>query len=155
MQMSMFSSEEHPVNPSRSQDYDLGWMTHGGTSRSSILQSLTAIAPNGSFGRMFRGYCRPGKDGILEPSSGVWANSGMGSPTECLMLNTSEQTDSRTPWRSAEGGCLLSDILETGSLPPHLYLSQDACQKIILRAEQHGLIIPEHALEALVQQSTR
>jgi len=154
MQMSMFLSEERPASPSRSLDYDPGWTIQEATSRSSILQSLTAIAPNGSFGRMFRGYCRPGKDGILEPSSGVWANSGMGSPTECLMLNTSEQTDSRTPWRNADGGCSLSDILETGDLPRHLYLSQDACQKIILRAEQHGLVIPEHILQALTRQST-
>ncbi len=155
MQMLIFSLAELPASPSRSRASGLDLLTREATSASPILQSLTAIAPNGFSGRTSLASCPQGTDGILEPSSERWGNSGMGSPTECWTLSTCEWTGLNELSLSDEGVCSLSDVLEAGDVPPHLYLSQDACQKIILRAEQHGLIIPEHALEALVQQSTR
>jgi len=153
MQLSIFSSEERPVNHSASRGSGLDWMIRGGTSASLILQSLTAIAPNGSFGRMFRGYCRPGKDGILEPSSGVWANSGMGSPTECLMLNTFEWTGLSELSHSDAGVCSLSDILETGDALHRYFLSKKACCQILLRAEQQNKELPPEVKAVLGNQS--
>jgi hypothetical protein len=71
----------------------------------------------------------------LVPSSGDWGNSGMGSPTECLTLNTSA-------WPSDAAVCSLSDILETGALPQRFYLSPRACEGILRRAAKRGKELP-------------
>lgn len=116
MEQLIFWSEEHRVNPSVLPDSVKGWMTHGGISCSSILESLKSTSPAGSFGKMSPAFCRPTEDGILEPSSGRWGNSGMGSHTECLTLSISEFP------RGAEESSL-SDILETGYLPRRFFSS--------------------------------
>ena len=97
MQMSMFSSEERHVSRSASRDCARDWLTHAETSCSPIWPSLAAIAPAGSLGRMSPASCPVTRGDILEPSSMRWANSGMGSPTECWTLNMCEHADSRTP----------------------------------------------------------
>ncbi len=51
MQISMFSSEEHPASPSASQDYEKDWMIRVATSCSPILPLLADIGPSGWFGR--------------------------------------------------------------------------------------------------------
>lgn len=87
--------------------------------------------------------------GILAPSSGRWANSGMGSATECWMLNTLESP------KDAEE-CLLSDTLEIGDLPHKYYLSPKACQGILRRAEKRQKKLPsalQHALEMILKQT--
>ncbi len=83
----------------------------------------------------------------LEPSSGQWGNSGMGTPTECWTLSTSE-------FPSDAAGCSLSDVLETGELPRKFYLSQKAAQGVLRRAEKRGWILPRplgQALEAVAR----
>jgi hypothetical protein len=84
---------------------------------------------------------------ILEVSSVRWANSGMGGPTGCLTLKTSESH------KDAEG-CLLSDILETGELPQKYYLSPTACAGILRRAEKRGKTLP-HLLQAALETTAR
>jgi hypothetical protein len=71
----------------------------------------------------------------------------MGGPTESWTLNTSE-------WPSAAVVCLLSDTLETGTVPPRFYLSARACQGILRRAEKRGKELPAQLKQALVAVGT-
>lgn len=144
MQLSMFSLEEPPVNPSALQDSEKDWMTRVVTSCSPILPLLTAIAPSGWYGRTSPAFCRVTEEGILEPFSGVWANSGMGSPTGFLTLNSLE-------YHSGAAVSSLSDILETGDVPQRYFLSATACRGILRRAEKRGKTLPEQLRNALFQ----
>ena len=139
-----FLLEEHPANHSPSRDFARDLMTREATSCSPILPSLNAISPDGWFGKTSPAYCHPTEDGILEPSSGRWGNSGLGGPIEPLTLNTSE-------WPKDAAVCSLSDTLETGDVPQRFFLSAKACQGILRRAEKRGKTLPEAlhlALEA-------
>lgn len=129
MQQSMFSSAEHPANPSQSQDFERDWLTHVATSCLPTVRLLAAIGPDGWFGRTSPASCRLTVDGTLEPSLGCWQNSGMGSPTEFLTLSTSE-------WPSAAAVCSLSQMLETGDVPQRFFLSAKACSGILRRSER-------------------
>jgi hypothetical protein len=149
MQQSMFSWEAPPASPSRSLDFAKAWLTQGGTSPSSILQSLTAIAPSGSFGRMSPASCHRTKDEILEPLSEGWSNSGIMRDGECLTLNTSEWTDLDGLSLKDEGVCSLSDILETGAVPQRYFLSAKACKGILRRAAKRGKELPPQLARAL------
>ena len=147
-----FLSEERPANRSASPGYERGWLIHAATSCSPILPCLTAIVPAGAFGRMSPASCHRTEDGILVPSSGGWANSGMGSPTECLTLSTSEHADTGQQFLSGGAVCSLSDILETGDVPQQYYLTAKACRGILRRAEKRGKSLPPqlaHALQAV------
>jgi hypothetical protein len=68
----------------------------------------------------------------------------MGSPTECLTLNTSE-------WPSDAVVCSLSDTLETGVVPQRFFLSAKACEGILRRAAKRNKKLPP-ALEAALRQ---
>ena len=145
MTQSTFLLEEPPAKASQSQAFEKDLVTHAETSCSPILPLLHSISPTGWFGRTSPASCLATEDGILEPSSGRWASSGMGSPTECLTLNTSESPKDA-------GVCSLSDTLETGNVPQRFFLSAKACQGILRRAEKRGKKLPEqlqHALEAV------
>jgi hypothetical protein len=131
MQQLMFSSAELPASRSQSLDSGEEWPTRAETWPLCILRWLTDTGPSGWFGRTSPASCQAAEDGTLVPSSGAWLNSGMGSPTECLTLSTSE-------WPSDAAVCSLSDILETGDLPQRFYLSQRACAGILRRAERRG-----------------
>lgn len=149
MTQSTFSWGEPPANHSASQDFEKDLMTQGEISCSPILPLLHNIAPAGWFGKTSPASCLRTEDGILEPSSGRWGKSGMGSPTECLTLNTSE-------WPSDAVVCSLSDTLETGDVPQQFFLSAKACQGILRRAEKRGKALPKPlrlALEAVAGQT--
>jgi len=148
MQLSMFSSEELPAKASASQGFEKALLTLEEISLSPILPSLHAIGPSGWFGRTSPASCPADEDGTLVPSSGVWANSGMGGPTECWMLSTSE-------WPSDGVACSLSDVLETGDVPRRFFLSSRACEGILRRAEKRGKDLPQSLLRALQEVSTR
>ncbi len=148
MQISMFSSEELPVSLSASQDCEKDWMTRVATSCSPTLRLLTAIAPSGWFGRTSPAFCRRTEDGTLVPSSEGWGNSGMGSPTEFLTLNTSE-------WPRDAAVCSLSQTLEVGSVPQRFFLSAKACAGILRRAEKRGKALPELLRQALMAATSR
>lgn len=76
-------------------------------------------------------------------SSGSWPNSGMGGPTGCLTLSTSE-----SPKDAA--GCSLSDVLETQPVPQKYFLSPKAATGILRRAERRGRKLPGALEEALM-----
>jgi Site-specific DNA methylase len=114
----------------------------------TLVQLLAAIGPSGWFGRTSPASCHLTADGILEPSSGCWQNSGMGSPTEFLTLSTSE-------WPSDAAVCSLSDTLETGDVPQRFFLSATACRGILRRAAKRGKSLPSALHEALLNASTQ
>ena len=137
-----FLSEEPPVSRSALRDLEKDWLTHAGTSCSHLALWLKGFVRAGLFGKMSPESCRLTEDGILEPSSGCWGNSGMGSPTGFLTLSMSEHADTLGPSRNAAGVCSLSDILETGAVPQRYYLTAKACQGILRRAEKRGKELP-------------
>ena len=63
-----------------------------------------------------------------------------------LMPNTSE-------WPNDADVCLssLSEVLETGEVPPRYFLSAEACTGILRRAEKRGKKLPEQLQHALLQ----
>jgi len=72
----------------------------------------------------------------------TWQNCGMGSPTAFLTLSGSE-------WPSDADVCSLSDVLETGNVPPEYFLSPTACRGILRRAGNRGRELPHVLHEAL------
>ena len=142
------------VSPSRSQDFARGLLTHEGTSCLHLVRLLHDIAPLGWYGRTSPVSCHLTEAGTLEPSSGCWQNSGMGSPTGFLTLNTSEWNHIEEPSHNAEGVCSLSDILETGDVPQRYFLSAKACRGILRRAEKRGRALPGLLKAALERVAT-
>ena len=148
MNQSTFLWEEPHVCPSASQDFERDWQTRVATSCLPLVPLLNDIAPSGWYGRTSPVSCRLTTEKILEPSSECWQNSGMGSPTGFLTLNTSE-------WPSDAAVCSLSDTLETGTVPQRFYLSATACAGILRRAEKRGKMLPsalQQALECVLTQ---
>lgn len=148
---STFSWAELPASPSRSQDCEADWQTTAVTWRSSFFLWLAACAPDGWSGRTSPASCHRTEDGTLVPSSGAWSNSGMGSPTECWTLSTSEWTGLDGLSLNDAGVCSLSDILETGAVPQRYFLSARACAGILRRAEKRGRDLPVALSRALAQ----
>ena len=143
-EQSTFWPEEHLASLSPSQGYERDWMTRVATSPSNLLDLLIGSGPYGWYGRTSPVSCRLTEDGHLEPSSGSWSNSGMGSPTEFLTHSFSE-------FPSDAVVSSLSDILETGELPQRYYLSGRACRGILRRAEKRGKELPEALKSALLE----
>ena len=147
-EQSTFWPEEHLASLSPSPVSERDWMTRVATSPSSLLDLLADSGPYGWCGRTSPASCRLTTDARLEPSSGCWSNSGMGSPIEFLTLNTLE-------YPSDGAASSLSDVLETGELPQRYYLSGRACRGILRRAEKRGKTLPPplaHALMAVAAQ---
>ena len=137
-----FSWAEHPASHSASADSERGWMIRVATWPSDSSSLLGAFVHNGSCGKTFRASSVAVKEGILEPSSGRWLNSGMGSPTEFLTLNGLESP-------SVAVVCSLSQTLETGDVPQRYFLSAKACAGILRRAEKRGKELPAQLRQAL------
>ena len=127
-----FFAEEPLVSHSASQDCEKDWMIHVATSCSPLVPLLQNIAPNGWYGRTSPASCPVTEDGILEPSSGCWGNSGMGSPTEFLTLSTLE-------YPSDAVASSLSQIIETGDVPDRFYLSANSRLGILRRIHRSQL----------------
>ena len=154
MNQSTFLWEEPPANPLASQDSEKDFQTRVATSCLPTVQLLNAIAPSGWYGRTSPVSCRLTEDGTLEPSSECWQNSGMGSPTGFLTLNTCEHADTLGPSRNGGGVSSLSDILEIGAMPRRFYLTAKACRGILRRAAKRGKQLPpplERALRTVAQ----
>jgi hypothetical protein len=153
----MFSWAERHVSHIQLRGFGTDSQIPEGASCSPTWQSLLGSDLDGLSGKMSPVFCPRTEDGTLAPSSGRWANSGMGSPTECWTLNTCEWGDGPEPSRSAGGECSssvasLSEVLETGPLPPRFSLSAKACSGILRRAERRGKALPpmlKAALEAV------
>lgn len=149
MQLSMFSAEEPPANRSALRACERGWLTHAGTSCSPMAPLQAGIGPAGWFGRTSPASCPAMEDGTLAPSSGCWANSGMGSPTAFWTLSTSEHAASPALSPSDDAVCSLSHILETGAVPRRFFLTAKACQGILRRAGKRGKDLPPQLAAAL------
>jgi hypothetical protein len=142
MQLSIFSSEEHPVSPSVSQDSAKGLRTQEATSCSRFLESLTVTDLGTLSGKTSPVSCHLTEERILVPFSGRWGSWGTGGPTGCWTLSGSE-------WPKDVAVCSLSDVLETSEVPQRFFLSPKACQGILRRAKKRGKLLPtqlEHAL---------
>ena len=141
-EQSTFWSEEHLASLLVSQDFGKDLMTRAeiSCSHTELLRIIYGLA--GLSGKTCPASCHQTADGTLEPSSGCWGNSGMGSPTGFLTLNTSE-------WPNDAAVCSLSDTLETGDLPQRYFLSPKACAGILRRAEKRGKDLPEQLARAL------
>ena len=139
-----FLLAEHPASHSALQDCGADWQTRVATSCLPILPLLTNIAPSGWYGRTSPAFCRQTGGGISPPSSTGWQNSGMGSHTAFLTLNTSES-------RSGAAASSLSAILEAGNVPQRYYLSAKACNGILQRAELRKKTLPPLLKAALVR----
>jgi hypothetical protein len=144
-----FLSEELPASPSQSLDCERDWTILAATSPLSFLELLTSFGPDGWYGKTSPVSCHPAEDGTLAPSSGRWANSGTGGPTECWTLSTSEHTATHTPSHSDGAVCSLSDVLETSAVHERYYLSAKACAGILRRAEKRGKELPPQLARAL------
>ena len=148
MQPLISSLEEHPVKHFPSRAFAKDWLTLVATWPSSISEFLTVTGLAGASGKTFPVSCHRQEDGTLVPSSGRWLNSGMGSPTECSTLRTSES-------HSDVVASSLSDILETGDVPQRYYLSARACEGILKRAIRRQKILPallSAALDNIVEE---
>jgi hypothetical protein len=138
------SLEELPARVSQLLDSEKGLKTQEETSPSPSLEWLTTTAQSGLSGRMSPVFCHPAEDGTLVPSLGRWQVSGMGSPTECLTLSTSE-------CHSEGVESLLSHILqEIQDVPQKYYLSQKACEGYLRRQATKGKL-PMALQEAMKQ----
>jgi len=104
----------------------------------------------GSSGKTSPVFCHKTTDGRLAPSSGRWATSGMGGPTESWTRSMCEWTDTLVPSPSGGGVCSLSHVLEDSrAVQERFYLSPKACAGILRRAERRGKTLPPLLLEAL------
>ena len=137
-----FFAEAPPANHSASPDCERDWAIHAATSCLPLVPLLQSTAPSGWFGRTSPESCHQTEDGILEPSSGCWGNSGMGSPIAFLTLSTPE-------FHSAAVVSTLSDVLEIGDVPQRYFLSATACRGILRRAAKRGKELPAALKQAL------
>jgi len=143
-----FWSEEPPASPSQSPDSSADSRTPEVESSLSISDLLATYGLHGSSGKTSPVLCRQTEDGALEPSSGRFKNSGMGSPGECWTLSTSD-------WPNDASVSSLLDALETGDVPPRYFLSPKACAGILRRATKRERALPPVLDEALREVASR
>ena len=137
-----FLSVEHRVNPSQLQDRGEGLMTPEETLPLSLSDWLYGWKQSGSSGRTSRASLLVEEEGTLVPSSGRFGTAGIVLPGECLTLNGLE-------YPSDAEGSSLSDVLEEEA-PSRYYLSPQACEGILRRAERRGKKLPETLEKALL-----
>ena len=137
-----FWSEEHLANHSALRDFGKDLMTRAGISCSHLdLLQIISDQP-GLSGKTCLVSCHLTEDEILVPSSGCWANSGMGSPIGFVTLNTLE-------WHKDAAVCSLSDTLETGDVQHKYYMTPRACAGNLRRAEKREKELPNQLRSAL------
>ena len=148
-----FWLEELPVRDSASRESRAASAIPEAPSASPIAEFLKLCAPGGSSGKMCRASLAPTGERISRLSSEKLMKSGILAHGECWTLNTSEWTDTLVPFRSDDSVCSLSDILESGDIPPRYFLSRDACTGILRRAAKRGRALPEALRQALEAQA--
>ena len=181
-EQSMLWSEEHLASLSQSPVSEEDWAMRVATCRSNFLDLLIAQGPDGYSGRTSPAYFpqlptslpirvhrqttwtvvtdpETGKRSWLKTNTILtktmrshvswpdFQNSGTSMPTGLLTLNTSE-------YRSGAVASSLSDVLETGPVPPQYYLSSTACRGILRRAEKRGKELPGQLRAALESVAT-
>ena len=123
------------------------WLATSPDSSSTSCVSLLMSFPAGFLSKTSLAFCHLTWDGIWEPYSGRWENSGIGGPTVALTLNTLEY-----PKDADES--TLSAILEP-RVHPKYSLSPKACMGILRRAEQRGRKLPKALEDALTAVATK
>ena len=148
-----FWLEELPVRDSASRGSRAASAIPEAPSASPIAEFLRICVPDGSSGKMCRASLAPTEERTSKRSSGKLMKSGILAHGECWTLNTCEWTDTLVPFRKEEGVCSLSDILESGDIPPRYFLSKGACTGILRRAAKRGKKLPAVLEEALRRQA--
>lgn len=149
MEQLTFWSEEPRVRDSASRENKAVSTIPEAPSDSPIADFLRLCVPGGSCGKTSPVFSAQIKGRTSGRSLGKLMKSGILSRGECWTLNMCEWTDSLVPFRSVDGVCSLSDILETGDIPPRYYLSPAACRGILRRAASRGKELPEILKKAL------
>lgn len=158
-QMSLFqeeliSSSEGPrARDSASRESRMDLMTREAPSASPIANFLRLCVPGGSCGKTSPVFSVQIKGMTSGRSCEKLMKSGILSHGECWTLNTCEWTDTLAPFLKEDGVSSLSDILETGDIPPRYYLSPAACRGILRRAEARGRALPEVLRQVLEAQA--
>ena len=148
MQMELLSVDS-PVKTSALQESVEDLLANAQAYSLKWLDSLTKPKPSGSSSKMYPVYCHQTEEGIWESSSGRWLNSGMGSHTGFLTLNTLE-------YPNAVEESSLSDVLEmTGEHLQKYSLSAKAAQGILRRANKRGKVLPDQLQKALERIATQ
>lgn len=122
----------------------LDWLDRVAGSGLSSAGYLESSVPGGFASKTSPVFYPATKGETCESSPMRWGNWGMGGPIGFLTLNGSE-------FPSGAGVCSLSDVLETGDVPPKYFLSPTACRGILRRAEKRGRELPIALLRALQQ----
>ena len=169
-----FWSEEPPAKTSASQAKGRVLKEPVPASHLTLCDWLMKRAVNTSSGKTFPAYSVPTGEEISLPfypcsadtpstfrkTDGSQAESSrtadltaMASRGECWTRNLPEFPAFRSPYPNADGVCSLSDVLETGNVPPQYYLSPTACRGILHRASKRGKSLPEILEKALLRQS--
>ena len=84
-----------------------------------------------------------------------WNHQGADGQTLVVCLVPKEQSRGASsmpnisPWHNDAAVCSLSQVLETGSIPPRYFLSGTACAGILRRAEKRGKDLPAALKQAL------
>lgn len=144
-----FWSEEHLVSHFPLPVLEAGLEMREETSPLPICEWLTNYVLSGQSGKTSLASCHRTEEGILEPSSGRWLNSGTASHGECWTLKTSESPN------DAEECSLLDVLVETSEILPRYYLSPTAAAGILRRAERRNKTVPPRLYQALLEVSTR
>lgn len=145
-------SAEVPAKDSQSQENRKDLTIPEAPSRSPMYDFLMRFVPLGSCGKTSRESSRPTGGGTLEHSSVRLKNSGITARGEFWTLSMSESTVTPERFHSGVAACSLSDILQTGDIPPRYFLSRRACEGLLRRAEARGKQLPKMLEDALVNQ---
>src|SRR6478752_10242382 len=139
MQWTLFAAEP-PAKTSQSPDSVKDWLEFVAISCLPLVKLLHDIGPAGWYGKTSPVSFQATREETLQhfwdlsaakkfkcltevgaaPASSPAIKTHTDSPIECLTLNISE-------WPKDAAVCSLSDILETGALPPRFFLSAKAC----------------------------
>lgn len=138
------SSEDSPAKIFQWLDNVLDWLDGAAGSGLNSAESLSLSVPAGFVSKTSPAYFPATKGETCESSSMRWGNWGMGGPSGFLTLDGSE-------YHNGAGVCSLSDVLETGDVPPKYFLSAKACRGILRRAKKRGRELPPALLAALQQ----
>ena len=153
MEQLTFWSEEPHVRDSALQENKAVSTIPEAPSASPIADFLRLCVPGGSCGKTSPVFSAQIKGMTSGRSSVKLMKSGILSRGECWTLNMCEWTDSLVPFLKEDGVSSLSDILETGDIPPRYYLSPTACRGVLRRAASRGRELPEVLRQALEAQA--
>ncbi len=116
----------------------------GRSGKTSLASSVHATTPLDAFWQDFAERVSPSQQSEDGQVQAWFLGRGARLPGAFSMLNFLE-------WPNAGGGslCSLSEVLETGPVPPRFFLSPKACAGILRRAEKREKELPEQLKQAL------